>query len=104
MTAKHSPFPWSSELKRPGGEVTLYDGEGRWAGNTVGEFKREHAALIVRCVNAHAELVESAKEMLALMDNLWESVDWGSTHNLDIARLNLAPERLRAALRKAEGK
>lgn len=47
-------------------------------------------------------LLSAAKEMDALMDNLWKAVQWGKTFNLDLARLNTAPQALKAAIASAE--
>jgi len=68
------------------------------------DIMMKYAEDVIRAVNCHEELLAVAKEMDALMENLWTSVDWGKTHGLDIANLNTAPIRLRAAIAKAGGK
>ena len=47
-------------------------------------------------------LLAAAKEMRTLMDNLWKSVNWGTTFDLDIGRLNTAPSGLERAIARAE--
>ena len=63
------------------------------------------------CLNAlDARLIAAAPELLAaliamddLVESLWPSVDWGKTFNLDIAALNSAPLKAKAAIAKAKG-
>jgi hypothetical protein len=43
-------------------------------------------------------LFEALAKADALIDNLWTSVPWGQTHNLDIAALNEVPPQMKRAL------
>jgi len=61
-------------------------------------FDRE---ALVRIFALAPELLEASVEVDALLENLWDSVDWGKTFQLDIKRLNEAPMRLKAVLAKA---
>lgn len=47
---------------------------------------------------AITQLLAAAEEMDLLMENLWKSVPWKDTYNLDIVRLNTAPIQLKKAI------
>ena len=60
MSHEHSPLPWSGEMRRNGGEVTLLDADGSWVGNTTGVDRRENADFIVHACNSHDDLFRQA--------------------------------------------
>lgn len=51
----------------------------------------------------NAELLAAAEAMDALMENLWQAVDWGKTFDLDVAALSEAPDRLKRAIAACGG-
>lgn len=61
-------------------------------------------------LNANVSLIEAAPDMLAaleqmnaLMENLFEAVDWAKTFRLDVVALNEAPLAMKRAIAKARG-
>lgn len=44
------------------------------------------------------QMLAAAQEMDLLMENIWKSVSWADTYDLDIARLNTAPMQLKKAI------
>lgn len=74
-TAAHTPTPWA-EQEMPGGcndRITADDGEGK----TICEFPYgldANSAHIVRCVNAHDDLVAALQMARARIRNLSEAI------------------------------
>ena len=59
----------------------------------------EYASLIV----AAPDMLAALEQMNALMENLFEVVDWGKTFRLDVVALNEAPLAMKRAIAKAKG-
>jgi len=71
-TLTHTPTPWEVKELHPnyGGHVLVYDtGHGlARIDDKSGNFSKENAALIVRAVNSHQELVALLKEFVTDLD------------------------------------
>lgn len=63
METKHTPTPWQIDVKGEGA-ITGKDGQliGRLNNTERNEERDANAAFIVRCVNAHDELVEALQD------------------------------------------
>lgn len=77
-TPAHTPTPWTfrPEAKDEDGEpafFSIYDSRGREVANTAGgnfptNIEKRNAEHIVRCVNAHDELVAALRDAIRVMD------------------------------------
>ncbi len=91
--SKHTPTPWKT-IPRANGSLDILGGEiGYWLATAT----EHNAAHIVRCVNAHAALVDALRGLMVPSG----CVD-GCGHSNDYPHL-LACDTARAALALAEG-
>lgn len=103
-TAQHTPLPWRAGVfEDPQWAVRSGSSEFALVCLTSQGNDEANAKFIARACNCHDDLLEALKEMDALVESLWDSVDWGSTFNLDISALNLVPPKAKDAIAKAEG-
>lgn len=107
--SKHTPGPWGrvfgSDYLTGSHPADIIGPLGYPIGHAIrpdpaegGDYKAN-----ARLIAAAPSLLAACKEAAALIDNLMSSVDWGSTFNLDIARLNSVPIALGRAIAEAEG-
>lgn len=100
--AEHTPGPWE---KRPPGEFQdEYYGFDYRVGPAVlfvSSPPSPEDIANVNLIHAAPDLLEAAKAIDALLENLFESVPWGETFGVDMKALNEAPIALKAAIAKA---
>ncbi len=109
---KHTPGPWKSDNEivawwggeQPAVRVSYQDtlsmsSPVAMCDPRVGE---EEALANAHLIAAAPALLEAAKHVDALMENLWNEVPWAKTFDLDIAALNEAPSELKRAIAQAE--
>ncbi len=86
MTTKHTPTPWYEDERKDG---CFWD-VSELIGTTYSPNKKANAALIVRAVNAHKELLEIIEQFVSSVNNT-------EAHNTTLAN------RARKAIAKAKG-
>ena len=108
VIASHTPGPWRIAGDGDHEEIELCCVESAThdAIAIVADAHTDHGDPLpnARLIAAAPDLLDAAKQMQGLMDNLWKAVPWGKTAGLRADLLNEAPLALQQAIAKAEGR